>query len=162
MLPNQLLAAGYRMSAHLFRRMTSDLTPEEFLHQPLPGTNCAAWLVGHLALTMLRSLKRLGMTDLPTFPEELVPKFQVTGQPAGEQSDFGDPKQLLAIFDACVEAMIRAIRTLPPDLLTQTIEGPPPFAATRGEAIAFGSHHITLHCGQLSTIRRSLGKPPGA
>jgi hypothetical protein len=81
---HELLAAGYRMIAHVFRRMTSDLTQEEFLHQPLPGTNCAAWLAGHLALTMHRSLKRLGVTDVPDFPEELASKLQATGQSAGK------------------------------------------------------------------------------
>jgi hypothetical protein len=29
-----------------------------------------------------------------------------------------------------------------------------------GEMLLFGVMHITMHCGQLSTIRRSLGKPP--
>jgi hypothetical protein len=50
------------------------------------------------------TLKRLGATDLPPFPEELAAKFKITGQPAGPQSDFGDPKTLLAIFDACAES----------------------------------------------------------
>jgi hypothetical protein len=57
--------------------------------------------------------------------------------------------------------MCEAVRTVPPDVLTAPSDGPLPFAKTRGEALAFGSHHIALHCGQLSTIRRSLGKPPG-
>ena len=31
---------------------------------------------------------------------------------------------------------------------------------TDGEALLFGALHLTMHCGQISTIRRSLGKPP--
>lgn len=37
---------------------------------------------------------------------------------------------------------------------------PGPFATNYGEALLFGAMHVTLHGGQLSTIRRSLGKPP--
>jgi hypothetical protein len=54
------------------------------------------------------------------------------------------------------------VRTISPDVLNAPADGRPPFAETRGEAMLFGTHHLALHCGQLSTIRRSLGKPPGA
>jgi hypothetical protein len=57
---------------------------------------------------------------------------------------------------------MQAVRKVPPELLTAPADGRPPFAETRGEAMLFGSLHVALHCGQLSTIRRSLGKPPGA
>jgi hypothetical protein len=33
-------------------------------------------------------------------------------------------------------------------------------AGTFGELLLFGSLHLSMHVGQLSTIRRSLGKPP--
>ncbi|HEX4590880.1 MAG TPA: DinB family protein [Gemmataceae bacterium] len=162
MTPNDTIAAGYRMAAQLLRRMTSDLTPDEFLHQPLPGTNCAAWIVGHLALTMHGTLKRLGVADPPAFPDGLAEKLKITGPPAGKQGDYGDPKELLRLFDACVERLMQAVRTVPTEVLTAPADGRPPFANTRGEAMLFGSMHLVLHCGQLSTNRRSLGKPPGA
>jgi hypothetical protein len=162
MTPNDLIAAGYRMAAQLIRRMTSDLTAEQWLHQPLPGTNSAAWIVGHLALTMHGTLKRLGVADPPAFPDGLAEKLKITGQPAGKQEDLGDPRELLRLFDACVERLMQAVRTVPPEVLTTPADGRPPFANTRGEAMVFGSLHLALHCGQLSTIRRRLGKPPGA
>src|SRR4051812_23510984 len=149
MTPNDTIAAGYRMAAQVIRRMTSDLSPEEWTHQPLPGTNCAAWIVGHLTLTMHGTLKRLGVIDAP-FPDELAAKFRVTGQPAGEQEDFGNPQELLRLFDACVERLMQTVRTVPPEVLTAPSDGRPPFANTRGEAMLFGSLHVALHCGQLS------------
>jgi hypothetical protein len=162
MTPNDLLAAGYRMSAAFLHRMVDDLTPEEFERQPLPGANCAAWVVGHLALTLRNTLRRFGAEDLPTIPDDVVSKLKTTRAAAGEQCDYGDPKALLAIFDSCIERLQTAVQQIPAEALTAASEIPVPFPNNRGEAILFGSLHIMMHAGQLSTIRRSLGKPPAA
>lgn len=160
MTPNDLLAAGYRMAAALFHRMVDDLSPEEFTRQPVPGANSAAWVVGHLALVLRNSARRMGATDLPDIPEEVAAKLKATRQPAGEQAGYGDPKALLAVFDASLDRLIAATRELPAEALTAASDIPVPLATNRAEAVLFGAIHIALHTGQLSTIRRSLGKPP--
>lgn len=160
MTPNDVLAAAYRMSAQLFHRLVDDLTPEEFNLQPVPGANCAAWVVGHLALALRNSARRMGARNLPDIPEEVAAKLKATRQPAGEQCGYGDSKRLLAVFDACLERLIAAIRELPPEALTAPSDIAVPFPTNRAEAILFGAIHIATHTGQLSTIRRSLGKPP--
>jgi hypothetical protein len=43
MPPNWLLAAGCRMGRLLIRRKADDLTDDEFVFRPAPGTNSAAW-----------------------------------------------------------------------------------------------------------------------
>jgi hypothetical protein len=159
MTANDVLAAGYRMSGRLLHRMVDDLTPDEWHRQPVPGANSAAWVIGHLALTLRNGLRRMRATDVPEFPAGLEEKFKTTKQPACDQSDCGDPKALLAVFDACLERFMALVRTLPADSLTAAAEGPP-LATNRAEAILFGALHIAMHTGQLSTIRRSLGKPP--
>ena len=37
MTPQDTLAAGYRMAGQMIRRMTDDLSPAEFRHQPTAG-----------------------------------------------------------------------------------------------------------------------------
>ena len=49
---------------------------------------------------------------------------------------------------------------MPADALAAGSDIPVPLATNRAEAIQFGAIHIAMHTGQLSTIRRSLGKPP--
>lgn len=153
-------AAGYRMGRLLVHHLTDDLTEAEFYHQPVPGANCAAWIVGHLAVTARRTAERLGATDLPVLTEGFVERFSVTKRPAGGQSELGTKAELLALFDTCVEKLIGAVRTLPVEALAAPPANPGPFATTFGEAVQFGALHVALHAGQLSTIRRSLGKPP--
>jgi uncharacterized damage-inducible protein DinB len=160
MTPNDLLASGVRMSTALIHRMVDDLTPEEFHHQPAPGANCAAWIVGHLATTINRVLHRLNATDVPDIPEEIKAKFQMTQKPAGQQKDLGASKSLLALLDGQAKRYEAVLRNLSDEALSGEPELKPPEAKTRGDLLLFLSLHSAFHAGQLSTIRRSLGKPP--
>jgi len=160
MTPSDLIASAYSMAAQLLHRMVDDLTPDEFLRQPCAGANNAAWIIGHLTNTLRNSLRRLGATDLPELPGGMAGKFVATKQAAGEQTGLGDPKVMLRLFDQFVEQLTGIIRTLPDERLTVAPEVKPPFATNFGEALQFGALHIAMHTGQLSTIRRSLGKPP--
>jgi len=160
MTPNDLLASGIRMSTALIRRMVDDLTPEEFLHQPAPGANCAAWIIGHLATTMNRTLGRLSVEGVPSIPEAVGAKFQMTKQPAGKQEGLGDPKNLIGLLDDQATRLLAALLSLPAEALLAEPEFRPPAANNRGDMLLFLSLHSAFHAGQLSTIRRSLGKPP--
>jgi hypothetical protein len=160
MTPNDLLAGGYRMGRQLVHMMVNDLTTDEFRYQPVPGANSAAWIVGHLAVTARRTAERLGATGLPELTEESIARFSVTKKPAGAQPDLGEKGELLALLDGCVEKLIDVIRVFPAVGLTNPPANPSAFATNYGEALLFGTMHFAMHSGQLSTIRRSLGKPP--
>ena len=153
------LAAGYRMGGQLVHRMTSDLTPADFVHQPVPGSNSAAWVVGHLAVTLWRTADRLRAPELAPLPPGLLDTFTQTGKPAGDQSALGDPATLLALFDTYLAKVIEAVPTVPAAKLTEPATRPG-LATTYGEGVLFGALHIAMHTGQLSIVRRSLGKPP--
>jgi hypothetical protein len=117
-------------------------------------------VIGHLGLTLRRTAERLGATDLPAGDPALADKLTTTKKAAGDQSGLGDPAALLKLFDVCLEKVIAAV----PGISAEKLAGPPsvpgPIAANYGEGLLFGALHIVMHSGQLSTIRRSLGKPP--
>jgi hypothetical protein len=160
MTVNDLLASGYRTAKLMVHRMTDDLSPAEFVHQPCTGANSAAWIVGHLATTLRRTADRLGVKDLPPVSADLTARLTATKKPAEDQTGLGDPTELMKLFDACADKVAEAVRGVP----TEVLDGPPPFQGpfgnTYAEALQFGAIHVAMHVGQLSTIRRSLGKPP--
>lgn len=157
----EAIAAAYRMGKQVVVGLCSDLTTDEFFHQPVPGANSAAWIVGHLALTAKRTAERLGAKDLPELNEEFVARFKATRVPAREQSGIGDKAELLSLLELAVEKLMEAVRTSSPQVLTGPLTAPaPPWVTNSGEMLVFGAMHFTLHAGQISTIRRSLGKPP--
>ncbi|HEY1186294.1 MAG TPA: DinB family protein [Gemmata sp.] len=160
MSTTDLLAAGYRMGRQMVHWMTDDLTDAEFAFQPVAGANSAAWIVGHLAVTARRTAERLGATDLPPLTEEFVAQYSVTKKAAEPHPELGTRADLFPLLDRCVDLLIDAARALPPEALSNPPANPGPFASNYGEAVLFGAMHFAMHCGQLSTIRRALGKPP--
>src|SRR4051812_29638870 len=117
MTPNDLLAAGYRMSRRMVHMFADDLTADEFRHSPVRGANSPAWIVGHLAVTARRTAERLGATELPVLTEQFVGQFSQTRQLAGDQSELPEKAALLALFDVCMEKLEAAVRTLPAEAL---------------------------------------------
>ena len=156
-----LIASEYRMGCQLVHSLCADLTPVEFQHQPVPCANSAAWIVGHLALVTQRTAERLGATGVPPVGDEFVARYKATRQPAATLSELGNKEELLALLDASIERLMETIKGLPPEALTgPSPRGAPPFVRNSAEMMLFGTMHISMHCGQLSTIRRSLGKLP--
>ena len=155
---NDSLAFGLSASAGMLRRYVADLAADEFLHRTSPNANCAAWTVGHLALTDRRSLARLG-APLPELPEGFDKRFsRYDGCPQAQE--FGDVKQIVAAFDEHRTRLIAAVKTATPEQLEAKLERPIAMCATVGEALAFLGVHTAMHAGQIVMIRRSLGRPP--
>ncbi|MBX9581582.1 MAG: DinB family protein [Gemmataceae bacterium] len=162
MTPNDVIAASFRIAKGMLHRFADDLSAADFRHAPVPGANSAGWIVAHLALTFRRVAEKVGATDLPAVPDGLPEMAKTTGlAAAGEPPDFGPPADLLRFFDACADAATAAVRNVPPDQLAGPMPFKVPFAGNLAEGLLFvGGLHMTMHVGQLTLIRRSLGKPP--
>ena len=97
---------------------------------------------------------------MPDLPPEKVAKFTATGQPAGEHAAMPSPAELLGLFDLCADRVMEAMKDVSADELARPPQNPVPLATNNAEAMLFGAMHMVLHVGQLSTIRRSPGRPP--
>src|SRR5438270_3734297 len=109
MTPNDVIAAGCRLAKVMVHRMTDDLTPAEWSHQPVPGANSPAWVVGHLANVYKRIAGQYGATDLPDIPADLAARLATTKKPADAQTGIGDPAELVRLFDAAADAAAAAV-----------------------------------------------------
>jgi hypothetical protein len=158
--PKDAIAYALRTSKALFHRYLDDLKPHEFDHQPCPGGNSAAWVVGHLIRTDRRSLTWLGVADLPTVPDGFEERFAPTRAAAAGQGGYGDPKELMALFDAHRDRLIAAVLAADEAVLREPPSIQSPLFADKGEGLLFMGLHTAMHLGQVSIIRRSLGYPP--
>jgi hypothetical protein len=157
--PNDLIAQNLKTAGALLNRYCEDFKPEEFLHRPCGGANCTAWIVGHLVMTERNALGRIGVTDLPPLPDGFEKRF-ARDETAPRAADYGDVTILLPLFNRHRELLIEAVRRAPMELIDKPLEKPHPFFATVGESINFMGVHVAMHAGQITYVRRSLGRPP--
>src|SRR3954470_8188900 len=157
--PNDVIAAGLANSQALLKRYTADLAPAEYLHRPASKANCAAWTIGHLILTERQALAALGVSDPPPLPDGFDKRFsREEGCPQAEV--FGDASILMPLFEQHRKMLIDAINRAPLDLLNKSTGSKHPFFATVGDTANFMALHTAMHAGQITLIRRSLGRPP--
>ena len=156
---NDVLVHSLTRSQALLQRYTGDLSPQEQLHRATPKGNCVAWLIGHLTLSDRRSLGRMGVTDLPPLPEGFEKRFsRDEGSP--QASDFGDVSVLMPLFNQHRGMLIDFVKRARPEELNKPFEQPHPMFSTPGELANFMALHTSMHAGQITMIRRSLGRPP--
>ena len=156
---NDMIVHALRDSMFMLKRFTDDLQPREYLHRPTDKCNCTAWLLGHLALSDRSVLERLGVKDLPELPEGFQKRFsREAGCP--EANEFGDVAQIWPVFEKHRSALMAVVQRAPQELLDKPMEKPHPMFATPGEMVNFMALHASMHAGQITIIRRSLGRPP--
>ncbi|HEV2294587.1 MAG TPA: DinB family protein [Tepidisphaeraceae bacterium] len=156
--PNDVLVHNLSATQLMVQRFTADLQPHEYLHRPTEKANCAAWTVGHLALSDRHVLMQLG-AELPPLPDGFDQRFsRAEGCP--EAGDFGDVAGILPTFDEHRTRLIEAVKRATPEQLAKPLEKPHPMFKTLGELVSFMSAHTAMHVGQITIIRRSLGRPP--
>ena len=158
---NDAVAHSLVTSQRLINRFCEDLKPEEYLHRPCSGGNNTAWILGHLILTDRLALARAGVSDLPALPAEFEKRFG-RDEAASKATEFGDVTILLPLFHRHRELLIEAVREMSPAALEKPLDKPHPlYGSQTWEAIHFASGvHTATHVGQITIIRRSMGKPP--
>jgi hypothetical protein len=160
---NDILVSSLTTSQKLLNRYTADFTEKEWLHRPCAGGNTAAWIVGHLVHTERIALGKLGLRpeQLPAIPEGFEKRFARDAE-APKASEFGDVSILIPLFNQHRQMMIDTVKNLPAAAFDQPLEKPHAvMGSTIGELMNFlGGTHVSMHAGQITIIRRSLGRPP--
>jgi len=156
---NEVMANGLVESQAYLHRFIDDLKPAEFLYRLAPKANCAAWILGHLALTDRRGLAALKVSEMPKLPEGFEKRFG-RDEAAAMATDFGDLTILPKVFDENRKALIEAVKKAPLEQLNAPLPFEHPRFKTPGEMVSFYSLHTAMHAGQITFIRRSLGRPP--
>lgn len=154
-----VIAYAIKTSQTMLDSFVQDLSPQDYLHRPVAGANCVAWIVGHLILTDRVALGRLGQTELPALPEGFEQRF-ARDEHAPSAADYGDTSALRPLWNQHRELLAEAASNLSAEQFSQPLEQPRPLFKTVGEMLHFMALHATMHAGQISTIRRSLGRPP--
>ncbi len=160
MTTREAILYGLRRTGALMTMFTRDLSRQDLHHRVVPQANCAAWILGHLALGDRNMLTSLGVETLPALPYEDFDKRFARDEVAPRAEHFGDAELLPQVFKEHRDALVAAVEALEESRFNEPLPKPLPIAATVGELLLFMPIHAATHIGQISTIRRSLGRPP--
>ena len=156
---NDVIAHSLSFSQAMMHRYIDDLKPQDYLHRATPNGNCVAWLIGHLVLTDRSALKNMGVTELPALPDGFEKRFS-RDEGCPQAGDFGEVTSLLPLLDKHHALLIDAVKRAPAEIFDKPLEKPHALFKTVGEFCNFIALHVIMHAGQVTMLRRSMGKPP--
>lgn len=146
-------------SGWLLDQMLADLTDAEFFCPAVPGSNHAAWILGHIA-TSEESLtcKIVGRT--PAFDEPLMKMFGGQSKCLPDASRYPSVADIKAMFRNARERTVQTLKAFDEKHWNDpSPEGlPRDFFPTKGSVWALQGTHAYWHIGQLTTCRVALGK----
>lgn len=140
-------------------RIIDGLTSDDLTAQPIPGINSISWIIGHLTLVDRRAIQKF-QAPLVNLPEGYEAFFPITGQVADVQTTLPDVKASISLFNAHRTQLIELVKAMTPEQASIQCESRSGMFSTLGEMVAFFAVHTGIHIGQISSLRRALGKPP--
>ncbi len=157
---NDVLAGGLERNLAAVKMLLADFSDADMLVRPARGANHAAWQIGHLANAETSMVKAARPDAAAPLPAGWSDRFGKAMAASDEAANFLTKAEVLAQFEKTRAATIAWARSLSPQELAQ----PAPerirhLAPTLADLAAFIPVHTTLHLGQVSVIRRVLGKP---
>lgn len=155
----QALSHAITAATNAFLFFSGDIAGADWTHRVCKDASCAAWIVGHLILSSRGMMKAMGIDNPPALPDGFEARY-ARNESAPRADDFGDTRNLLSLFKAHHDHLAAGVAALSTEALAHKLEKPTPMFGTVGELAAFAPIHMALHMGQISTIRRSLGRPP--
>lgn len=157
MTANDVLVHSLKMDLTVWTMLLEDMSDADLLVRPAPGANHVAWQLGHLIAAEHRFMSEIGK-PMPVLP----PKFaeQHTKDTAGSDQGFLSKSEYVQAMTAVRNASIAAAAGATNEELDRVNTGSmAQFCPTIGTLYALVAAHATMHVGQVSVVRRKLGKP---
>ncbi|MDB5325512.1 MAG: DinB superfamily protein [Phycisphaerales bacterium] len=156
MTTNECLLFPYARSSFILNGMTLDLKGDDWLHTAVDESNCAAWIIGHLIVVEHWAMSHITEATPFKVDEAFKATFGKGSMPT-PKTDYGDISRLMPMWTMQRTRMVELVTALPAADFDKPIEHPT--FKNIGQLVALIPVHTSLHTGQISTIRRSLGKP---
>jgi hypothetical protein len=144
----------------VMRLYVGDLTDDELLVRPVPGSNHAAWQVGHLIGSTCGIVESLGH-EAPPLPDGFEPAHSRETAGSDDPGRFATRDEYLALMDRVKAASLAAVEATDESALGEPApESMREYAPTVSSALLLLGTHWLMHAGQVAVVRRKLGKPP--
>jgi uncharacterized damage-inducible protein DinB len=161
-MPHELVRL-YAFTLAMCEALMADITQEEMEHQPAPGVNTPAWILGHLAICTDFALVFLGQPM--RLPKSWHEEFGPQSSPLPKNPPYPSREELLTALRTGHAAVVAAL----PSADAKTLAEPNPLELaflkktlpTKRDLLAhLLSTHEAAHLGHLSNWRRQTGRPP--
>jgi hypothetical protein len=161
MTANEVAIVSLESTMGTLEMFLADFTDAELLVRPVPGANHAAWQLGNIILgEPFLICAELPNVVYPQLPVGFAELHGSKGAGIDASEGFLTKDAYLKLLKEYRAVTVDAVRKLSDvELGRPSCEKMKWAGPTLAHVILFDANHTLMHAGQLSVIRRKLGKP---
>ena len=149
---NSILATTIQLNNTLFRNSLKDISKDEAHRRAIDNFAPMIFIAGHLINARYYYAKLAGLVAKRPLQDTFL-KFE-------EGKDYGDPADMLAIWNEIADDVAPALAAMSDEeMLTEMEAHFPVSPPTVLNMITFLIQHEAYHIGQLGALRKALGHP---
>lgn len=155
-----VLRSSFERSQMVTSTLVGDLTDAEIMERPAPGANHIAWQLGHLVSSVNFFGESIRPGSMPALPDGFAEKHNKDTADKEDPDAFFKKDEYVKFLDEQRNALLQLLDTLQDsDLTTESPEQMRSYAPRVIDMIGLAAEHEMMHSGQISVLRRKLGKP---
>ncbi|MEZ6063945.1 MAG: DinB family protein [Planctomycetaceae bacterium] len=136
--------------------------PADWYRSPGDAVTHIAWQVGHLAVAQYRLalvvVRGPKPDDEPLISQDFAKRFAPGSVPVSSLKDGPSVEEIRAVFERVHTQAVAETRELNPNVLDASAGFEHPMFSTKGGSIRWSAQHEFTHAGQISLLRRLLGR----
>lgn len=151
-----------RFARTYLRQFIDDLNKADWFWTPPEFTTHIAWQVAHLAASQyglcLFRLRGRTEADEALIPQAFWDNFKVGSKPVAGAENNPPIETILSVFDNVYAQVLTELATKTDDEVNVPLSQPHPAFSTVIGAIEYSPMHEMIHVGQITLLRRLMGK----
>ena len=161
MATKDLLKGSLELSQFMTQMLLADFTDAELLIRPVEGANHIAWQLGHVIHAETRLLGAIPDAMPFPLPEGFAERHAKDKSKLDSPSEFQTKAEYLELWGHVRATSIQVLMGLNDQQFS--LPNPSPTSArlapTIGGIFLLMGNHAMMHMGQVTVVRRKLGKP---
>jgi hypothetical protein len=156
----QAIRSSFSQTDMVVESYLADLTDEELLVRPLPGTNHIAWQLGHLITAERALIEKIAPGQTEPLPAGFDKAYSKDTAALDDPAKFLSKDEYQRLARGVRAGTLRIADTMAPADFDRPVERIIPVVQVAGDMFFFVSMHWLMHAGQWAVLRRKVGRPP--
>jgi uncharacterized damage-inducible protein DinB len=155
----EALRGGFERAKMVTDMLLGDLSDAEILERPVPEANHVAWQLGHLVTSLNLFGEAVRSGCMPALPEGFAAQHSRETAGNNDPAAFHSKSTYLRLLDEQRAALLKLMEELPESRFAEEApESMRSYAPRIVDLFELASAHELMHSGQITVLRRRLGR----
>ena len=155
-----VIRSSFGRSKMVTDMLLADLSDADIMQRPVPEANHIAWQLGHLVTSFNFFGAAIEASSMPALPDGFADKHSKETASSDDAAAFLGKDEYTRLIDQQRQALVELLDRLDPSRLDgESPEEMRAYAPTIADTLELAAAHEIMHSGQISVLRRRLGKP---